>query len=268
PPICRRCPSSRPSTHPTKQPQILRRAADRAPARVACLSRRRRRRLRLRIVLTLEASTPKAGPTKDCLSLPVALPLSSRPLFAGIPEVFPMFYAGTILSLLVAAAAVWSAVRLFQQIVAKDPGDEAMRKIARDVQNGARAFLHAEYRWLCAFAVVVFALIWLGGSDKGLGIGTAVAFLLGASASAGAGDFGMHCSPRAAVRTTQAAKSGIGAALDIAFKSGTVMGMTVVGFGLIGISLLLLVYGKDNLAHVLGFSFGASSIALFARVGG
>src|SRR5262245_5602543 len=179
-----------------------------------------------------------------------------------------MFYAGTILSLLVAAAAVWFAVRLFQQIVAKDPGDEAMQKIAREVQNGARAFLHAEYRWLCVFAAVVFVLIWLGGSDKGLGIGTAVAFLLGASASAGAGYFGMHCSTRAAVRTTQAAKSGIGAALEIAFKSGTVMGMTVVGFGLIGISLLLLVYGKENLAHVLGFSFGASSIALFARVGG
>jgi K(+)-stimulated pyrophosphate-energized sodium pump len=179
-----------------------------------------------------------------------------------------MFYAGTILSLLVAAAAVWSAVRLFQQIVAKDPGDDAMQKIAREVQNGARAFLHAEYRWLCVFAAVVFVLICLGGSDKGLGVGTAVAFLLGASASAGAGYFGMHCSTRAAVRTTQAAKSSIGAALDIAFKAGTVMGMTVVGFGLIGISLLLLFYGKDNLAHVLGFSFGASSIALFARVGG
>jgi K(+)-stimulated pyrophosphate-energized sodium pump len=204
------------------------------------------------------------------LAARVALPLSSRPLFAAeSTKVLAMlFYAGTILSLLVAAAAVWFAVRLFQQILAKDPGDEAMQKIAREVQNGARAFLHAEYRWLLVFAAIAFVLICLGPGDKGLGIGTAVAFLLGASASAGAGYFGMHCSTRAAVRTTQAAKSGIAAALDIAFKSGTVMGFTVVGFGLIGISLLLLVNGVNNLAHVLGFSFGASSIALFARVGG
>jgi K(+)-stimulated pyrophosphate-energized sodium pump len=185
-----------------------------------------------------------------------------------------MFIAGNIVSLLIAVAAVFFAVKLFQQIMAKDPGDAAMQEIARAVQEGGRAFLHAEYRWLAVFTAIAFALIALGKADDGLGMRTAFAFLLGATASAGAGYFGMHCATRAAVRTTQAAKVSLGGALDVAFKSGTVMGFTVVGFGLIGICLLMLFYcssglGDDKgLNSVLGFGFGASSIALFARVGG
>ncbi|MBL8753267.1 MAG: sodium-translocating pyrophosphatase [Planctomycetes bacterium] len=185
-----------------------------------------------------------------------------------------MYYLWNILSLLVGAAAIWYAVQLFKQIMQKDAGDERMQKIARAVQEGGRAFLHAEYRWLAVFVGVVFVALCLGpnnGKDQFLGWKTAIAFVLGATASAGAGYFGMHCATRAAVRTTQAAKSSLGAALDVAFKSGTVMGMTVVGVGLVGITLLMMLYRQDGVEfvnYVLGFSFGASSIALFARVGG
>jgi K(+)-stimulated pyrophosphate-energized sodium pump len=182
-----------------------------------------------------------------------------------------MFATWNVLSLLIALGAVAYAVWLYKQIMLKDPGDERMQKLARAVQEGGRAFLHAEYQWLAVFAAAVFVLMNFGTAESGLGLKTAVAFLLGASASAAAGYFGMHCATRAAVRTTQAAKTGLAGALETAFQSGTVMGMTVVGFGLTGVSILLLAYGHDTegqLNQILGFSFGASSIALFARVGG
>jgi K(+)-stimulated pyrophosphate-energized sodium pump len=189
-----------------------------------------------------------------------------------------MYLFWNILSLVIAVASIAYAVNLFQQIMRKDPGDAKMQKIAEAVQEGGRAFLHAEYKWLAVFVTVVFFALCLGSDDgktQFLGWKTAVAFVMGAVASAGAGYFGMHCATRAAVRTTQAAKTSLGAALDIAFKSGTVMGMTVVGLGLLGITLLMVVYqtelvpgGINFVNYVLGFSFGASSIALFARVGG
>jgi K(+)-stimulated pyrophosphate-energized sodium pump len=189
-----------------------------------------------------------------------------------------MYLFWNVLSLVIAVASIGYAVNLFQQIMRKDPGDAKMQKIAEAVQQGGRAFLHAEYKWLAVFVAVVFFALCLGSDDgktQFLGWKTAVAFLMGSVASAGAGYFGMHCATRAAVRTTQAAKTSLGAALDIAFKSGTVMGMTVVGLGLLGITLLMVVYQTELVAgginfvnYVLGFSFGASSIALFARVGG
>ena len=181
-----------------------------------------------------------------------------------------MYYVWLTLALVVAALAILYAVTAFKQIMAKDAGDAKMQEIAKAVQEGGRAFLHAEYKWLAIFVAVVFVLLGVAQGD-GLGWKTAIAFLLGATASAGAGYFGMHCATRAAVRTTQAAKTSLGGALDIAFKSGTVMGMTVVGLGLLGICVLMLAYRETDynfVNYVLGFSFGASSIALFARVGG
>ncbi|MFM1874004.1 MAG: hypothetical protein RL398_3426 [Planctomycetota bacterium] len=180
------------------------------------------------------------------------------------------YYFWLSLTLVIAALGIVYAVTVYKQIMAKDAGDAKMQEIARAVQEGGRAFLHAEYKWLAIFVVVVFALLAMSSGD-GLGIKTAIAFLLGALASGSAGYFGMHCATRAAVRTTQAAKTSLGGALDVAFKSGTVMGMTVVGLGLIGISVLMMAYketGYNFANYVLGFSFGASSIALFARVGG
>ncbi len=191
-----------------------------------------------------------------------------------------MYLVWNLLSLVIAAAGLAYAVNAYKQIMAKDPGDDLMQKIAKSVQDGAKAFLYAEYKWLAVFVVVVFVLLMMGTDDPAnqqfLGFRTAIAFLLGAGASATAGYFGMHTATRAAVRTTQAAKTSLGAALDIAFKSGTVMGMTVVSMGLIGITMLFMIYGAPSadteainyINYVLGFSFGASSIALFARVGG
>ena len=174
------------------------------------------------------------------------------------------------ISLGTAGAAVVFAFVLFRNIMSKDPGDANMTRIAGYIQQGGKAFLQAEYRWLFPFVVVAAVLLSLGADDpkSGLGIKTAIAFVMGALFSAIAGYFGMHCATRSAVRTTQAAKTSLGAALDVAFKSGTVMGMTVVGLGLIGIAVLMLSYGINGINYVLGFSFGASSIALFARVGG
>ena len=179
-----------------------------------------------------------------------------------------------IVSLVIAIAAVGYAISAYRDIMTRSPGNEKMQEIAKAIQEGARAFLHAEYRWLAVFVVIVcVAMI----ATPALGTKTAIAFVLGAAVSATAGYFGMHTSTRAAVRTTEAARTSLAGALDVAFKSGTVMGMTVVGLGLIGICVLMLVYGAHEadpavrnsvVEQILGFSFGASSIALFARVGG
>ncbi len=178
-----------------------------------------------------------------------------------------MFETWSIIALVVAIGAVVYAARLFQYIMSQDAGTEKMQEIARAIQAGGKAFLFAEYRWLAIFVGIVFVLMLL---IEGFGGRMAFAFLLGAAASGSAGYFGMHTATRAAVRTTQGARDSLAKALDISFKSGTVMGMTVTGLGLGGIVILLLFYGHDTQAlnDVLGFSFGASSIALFARVGG
>jgi K(+)-stimulated pyrophosphate-energized sodium pump len=188
-----------------------------------------------------------------------------------------MHYVWILFGLAFALVSVVYAANLYQQIVERDAGDEKMQKIARAVQEGARAFLRAEYRWLAFFVAGVVLLMLLAslfGAD-GFGFAQAFPFFLGACASAIAGWFGVHTSTRAAVRTTQAAKTSLTLALDVAFKSGTVMALTVVGLGLGGIGVLLFVYslwyGKENaagIANLLAFSFGASSTALFARVGG
>ena len=178
------------------------------------------------------------------------------------------FYIFTIIALLTALASVAYATQLYKSIMEKDQGDETMQKIARAIQDGARAFLHAEYKWLAIFVGVVFLMML---ANNNFGWQMAIPFLMGAAASAGAGYFGMHTATRAAVRTTQAAKTSLSLALDVAFTSGTVMGLTVVGLGLIGVSILLLCAGYESKAaldQIMAFSFGASSIALFARVGG
>ena len=146
--------------------------------------------------------------------------------------------------------------------VSKAPaGNARMQEIASAIAEGANAFLMSEYRILAIFIVVLFALIALF-----IDLGTAVCFLLGALFSIGAGFFGMKVATRANVRTANAAmESGMNKALSIAFSGGSVMGMCVVGLGLLGCSLI---YITGNINSMFGFSLGASSIALFARVGG
>jgi K(+)-stimulated pyrophosphate-energized sodium pump len=167
------------------------------------------------------------------------------------------------------AALIFAFVK-YTAIMKRSDGTPAMQDIAKQVQDGAAAFLKAEYKWLSVFVIVVAILIGVSDAEDGLGINTAIAFVSGAAASALAGYFGMHTATRAAVRTTQAASNSLADALGVSFSSGVVMGMCVVGLALAGVAGFTVWFGitTDGLQHVLGFSFGASSIALFSRVGG
>ena len=174
-----------------------------------------------------------------------------------------------------AVLALVFAFAMYARIMNAPAGEQKMQDISRLVQEGAAAFLKAEYKWLALFVAVVAVVIGVSSAEVGLGPQTAIAFVAGALASGAAGYFGMHTATRSAVRTTQAARTGLSPALRIAFSSGTVMGMTVVGLALLGVTIFTYLYSESGadfsphvLEHVLGFSFGASSIALFARVGG
>ena len=160
--------------------------------------------------------------------------------------------------------------------VTKQPvGTERMGRIAAHIEDGAMAFLKAEYRVLAIFvAVVAILLVFSGYQDADSHPLIGLSFILGAISSALAGYIGMKVATKANVRTTNAARDGLGRALEIAFSGGSVMGLGVVGLGVLGLGTLFLVYsGMDwSIVRVInvitGFSFGASSIALFARVGG
>ena len=162
-----------------------------------------------------------------------------------------------------AVIALLFAAYLAAKVSKQDAGTERMKEIAGAIAEGARAFLTAEYKILIVFVVVLFVLI-------GLGVGnwvTAVCFVVGALFSTIAGYCGMTVATKANVRTANAAKeSGMNKALSIAFSGGAVMGMCVVGFGLFGAGVVYIV--TKNVDVLFGFSLGASSIALFARVGG
>jgi len=152
-----------------------------------------------------------------------------------------------------------------RRVLSYDQGNDTMRAIAGAIQEGASAFLNREYRFLGIFVVVVAVVIALFLQWQ-----TAVSFVVGAIASAGAGYLGMYVAVRANVRTAAAASRGLHEGLRVAFGSGSIMGMSVVSFSLLGMGILYLVFNGDplQLTYVTGFGFGASSIALFARVGG
>lgn len=157
-------------------------------------------------------------------------------------------------------------------VARQDPGSERMVRIAEHINEGAMAFLKAEYSVLGIFVVIVAVLLAISN------LMTSLAFIVGAICSGLAGFIGMRVATKANVRTTNAARSSLGEALNIAFSGGSVMGMGVVGLGILGLSslfaLFILKYGHapDEISQVLeaitGFSFGASSIAFFARVSG
>ena len=159
-------------------------------------------------------------------------------------------------------AAILFAFILTQRVKKQSPGTEKMKEIAGAIYEGAQAFLFSEYKLLIIFAVVMFVIIAVAITPV-----TAVCFLAGAAFSTIAGYCGMNVATRANVRTANAAKeSGMNKALSIAFSGGAVMGMCVAGLGLLGVSVVYLV--TKNVDVLSGFSLGASSIALFARVGG
>ncbi|MBS1262358.1 MAG: putative K(+)-stimulated pyrophosphate-energized sodium pump [Calditrichaeota bacterium] len=185
-----------------------------------------------------------------------------------------------ILPVLGVIALIFAAIKS-GWVKKQDPGTEYMREIGAHIREGAMAFLGREYRALVVFVIVVAILLAvanLGRPDSHALI--AVSFIVGALCSALAGYFGMRVATLANVRTASAARTGLNRALAVAFSGGTVMGMNVVGLGVLGIGVLFLIYfgfftggaSSDNLEKALqvlsGFSMGASSIALFARVGG
>ena len=190
-------------------------------------------------------------------------------------ELFLSIGAG-VLALLVAAF-------LFRVVTNRPAGGGAVQEIGALIQEGAMAFLRREYTILAAFVVVIFIVLAVlidfnvtgndtierlieGGNLSVTGPWTAIAYLAGAIGSALAGYIGMNIAVRGNTRTATAAESGLNPALRVAFNSGAVMGLTVVGIGTVGVTALWLIFGNPNV--IAGFGFGASSIALFARVGG
>ena len=160
-------------------------------------------------------------------------------------------------------------------IARQDPGNEKMRDIGDAVREGAMAFLAREYKILSIFVVAVAVLLFWGNFSRGTEL-VAVSFVVGALCSGLAGFFGMRVATLANNRTTQAARNSLNSALNVAFNGGSVMGMSVVGLGVLGLAILFWIYGGNEpdadlpavLTILSGFAMGASSIALFARVGG
>jgi len=164
--------------------------------------------------------------------------------------------------IIAALAALLYGAYLISWVLKKEQGTDDMKAIAAAIQEGATAYLNRQYRTVAIVAVVLFVLI-----AAGLGLATAIYFLVGAILSAAAGYIGMNVSVRSNVRTTQAARDGLTKAFDVAVKGGSVTGLFVVGLGLLGISVLLFVNPNDY-GPLIGFGFGASLISVFARLGG
>jgi K(+)-stimulated pyrophosphate-energized sodium pump len=171
-----------------------------------------------------------------------------------------------VLALILALIGLVAAFRLYRKVDAVKVDDPVVADIGQQIQDGAMAFLRAEYRVLAVFVAGVAILLLLAIDWQ-----TAVAFLMGALLSIVAGYSGMRAATSANVRTAMAAKQdGAGAALLTAYNGGAVMGLSVAGLGLLGVAVLYLVWGSDTstVQYISGFGMGASSIALFARVGG
>lgn len=181
-----------------------------------------------------------------------------------------------IFAVLAAVLALLFALFRSSQIKKKEVGTDTMKTISGHIREGAMAFLKAEYKVLSIFVLVVAFLLAISADPVKSSWMVALSFVVGALCSGLAGFFGMRVATNANVRTTNAARTGLGSALNVAFAGGSVMGLVVVGLGVLGLGSLLMFYesyfGFDNIDRILtvitGFSFGASSIALFARVGG
>ena len=180
-----------------------------------------------------------------------------------------------ILAIVSGVVALGFAAILTTRILKADEGNEQVRFIGNAIREGANAFLSREYRMLAIFVVLVCIVLALFIDYDILGRidghapsvpGTAISYLVGAIGSGLAGYIGMSIAVRANTRTTVQAQEGLNPALRLAFNSGTVMGVSVVGIGLIGLTVMYLIF--QDIKVVAGFGFGASSIALFARVGG
>ncbi len=197
-------------------------------------------------------------------------------LAVGLYVVFAMFQAAqnfAYLSPIFGLFGLAIAWKVYEYVDDQPEGNEKMVEIAESIHEGAMVFLSREYRILAYFVGGIFLLLTIFiGSQSGLWVGlwTGVAYILGAVCSMSAGFFGMNAATTANVRTAQAAnETGQAKALDVAFNGGSVMGLCVASLGLMGVGGLFLLFGRgENASVISGFAMGASSIALFARVGG
>ncbi len=171
---------------------------------------------------------------------------------------------------IVAGLGLGIAFLLYTQLSGKKIENERVASIGSQIQSGAMAFLNAEYRILVVFVIVVAGLLYAGGNiNDDLGLEVAISFLMGAFASGLAGNIGMRAATAANTRTAMAATENQGSALLVAYNGGAVMGICVGGLGLLGISIMYILFGEiSTITYISGFGMGASSIALFARVGG
>jgi K(+)-stimulated pyrophosphate-energized sodium pump len=179
--------------------------------------------------------------------------------------------------LVIALVALAFAYYLVREVLAAPEGSEKMREIARSIQIGAKAYLNRQFRTVAVFMALITVLLFFAlpvpenaaHSEFALRFGRSVAFILGAAFSATTGYVGMWLAVRANVRTANAAKeSGLRRAMRIAFRAGGVAGMFTVGLGLLGATVILLIYQQDATAVLVGFGFGGALLAMFMRVGG
>ena len=180
-----------------------------------------------------------------------------------------------LLAVICALVAVVYGVLLIRWLLALPAGDDKMREVSAAVQTGARAYLGRQYRTIAMVGIVVFAILGIAlGARQGWGLGweTAFGFLVGACLSAAAGYIGMMVSVRVNVRTAEAAKGGLGPALKVAFRGGSVTGLLVVGLALFGVTVYYWIgthfWGDHAVRALIGLGFGGSLISVFARVGG
>ncbi len=181
-----------------------------------------------------------------------------------------MPFFGLVFALLCGVAALAYGLFSIRWVLSQSEGTQEMQRIARAVQEGASAYMKRQYTTIAVVGVVLFVGLWLV-----IGVGSAVGFLIGAVLSGAAGFIGMHVAVRANVRTAAAAKSGLEAAMDVAFRGGAVTGLLVVGLGLLGVAGYFAVLwwltpeGADiGLSPLVGLALGGSLISIFARVGG
>ncbi len=181
-----------------------------------------------------------------------------------------MPFYGLVFALLCGVAALAYGLFSIRWVLSKSEGSQEMQRIARAVQEGASAYMKRQYTTIAVVGVVLFVGLWLV-----IGVGSAIGFLIGAVLSGAAGFIGMHVAVRANVRTAAAAKSGLEAAMDVAFRGGAVTGLLVVGLGLLGVAGYFAVLwwltpegGEVGLSPLVGLALGGSLISIFARVGG
>src|SRR3972149_2785948 len=170
--------------------------------------------------------------------------------------------------LIVAVLGLFYAAFLAVEVLGKDQGTEAMRSVSRAVRMGANAYLNRQFRAIAMLILVITALLYFTAGEQHIAIGRACAFLMGSIFSAAVGFIGMNMAVQGNVRVAAASRTSFAEALKIAYRTGTITGMLTDGLGLLGGTLIFLVYGEQAYEVLLGFGFGGTLLALSMRVGG